>query len=161
MHLQDSPIKQDILIRILALRESDVREGAGLFSGYKRSAEETVEHFKTLCGDQSTKWRLTELQDFCRTRRLGFHGANGKKLSVSKLLLRILTQLQLEAQKGRPTHIHCPRKSQLASQKRRLALARAGILNEHNCTRLVKVEVPPKLDSRWRYVLPVSLIDSS
>ena len=153
MHLQDSPIKQELLIRILALRESDVREGAGMFSDYKRSAKETVEHFKKLCGDQSTKWRLTELQDFCRTRRLGFHAADGKKLSVSKLLPRILTQLQLEAQKGRPTHIHCPRKSQLASQKRRTALVRAGILNMHNCMRLVKVVVPEKLDSRWRCAL--------
>lgn len=161
MHLQGSPIKQDTLIRILALRESDVREGAGLFSEYKRSAKETVQHFEKLCDDQSTKWRLAELHEFCRTRRLGVHAANGKKLSVSKLLPRILTQLQLEAQKGRATHIHCPRKSQLASQKRRIALVRAGILNVHNCMRLVKVEVPGKLDSRWKYVLPVSLIDSS
>ena len=117
-------------------------EGAGLFSDYKRDAKATVEHFNKLRDDKSTKWRLEELQEFCRTRRLGVYDASGKKLSVMDLLTRISTQLQLEAQKGRPTHIHCPRKSQLASQKRRLKLVRAGILNVDNCSRLVRVEVP-------------------
>ena len=148
--LQNSDVSQNVLVRTLALTESDVKEGAGLFSNYDRDVNETLTCFEKLCENPNTKWNLKDLHSFCRTRRLGYCDNKGKQLPVGKLLLRIRTQLTIESRLGRPNFIHCPRKSQLPSRKRRLALVKSGVLNIHNARRLVNVKSPDKDDNRWR-----------
>ena len=142
-----------MLVRILALTESDVKACAGLFSGYRRNEKDTLIHFQKMQKDECTKWNLEDLKSFCRTRRIGCRDKTGKKLRVDQLLRRIETQLDLEVRRGRETYIICPRKSQLPYNKRRLTLVRSGILNVKNCRRLVDVKVPDKLDARWRLVM--------
>lgn len=150
---QFANIEQKLLIHLLALDESDVKEGAGLFSGYVRDEKETLSHFDHLRSSLDvSQWDLQELHSFCKTRRVGYCDTNGKQLGVPELLVRIRTQLELESRAGRSTYIHCPRRSQLPYRKRRLRLVQSGILNVDNCPRLVKVEVPSKQDSRWQYV---------
>ena len=152
VYSQSSEIPQGVLVRILALTESDIKNGAGLFSDYHLDEKETLSHFKTMCQDKDNEWNADDLRSFCRTRRLGYCDNKSRHLPVKQLLARIETQLELEAQRGRATCISCPRRSQLPSRKRRLSLVRSGILNVHNCRRLVKVEVPNDTDGRWRCV---------
>ena len=93
---QTTSIPQDVLNKVLALTEDDVKNCAGLFSEYERNERETLEHFQRLREDTSTAWDIKMLQRWCKTRRLGYTKMRGKRtvhLQVPELLSRIETQV--------------------------------------------------------------------
>ena len=159
---QRTKIPQELLVKVLALTEEDVKQGAGLFSEYTRDEHETYAHFKRLCADAQHIWDIKALQAWCKTRRLGYSKMCRKRsvqLSVEELLGRIDKQLNLEVIKGRWTHIVCPLRTQLPLRQRRIKLQAVGILNVYNYRRLVEVTRPDESDPRWGFVQKEHLAD--
>ena len=92
---QTTDIPQSVLNRLLQPSESDVQELAGLFSEYRRDAEETLVHFRRLKANPTTTWDIKMLQAWCKTRRMGYcKGPRSKHIPVPELLPLIEKQVR-------------------------------------------------------------------
>ena len=151
---QKTIIPQAVQVALLAPTESDVKNGAGLFSNYRRSPSETLTYFRRARRLPTPPWKRDDLEGFCSTRPLSLYDSNKRKLTVDRLLDRIERQLETEAEFGRYGQVVCPNNSQLPANRRLATLKTAGIINEKNCPRLVPLPFPPQNDPDWEFCDP-------
>lgn len=155
---QTTLMPQHVQVKVLALTESDVKQGAGLFSDYRRDPTESLRYLRRARQIPRRPWSYEDLVAFCSTRPLSTYH-KGEKLSEDQLLDRIENQLEMEEEHGRSGYIVCPDHSQEPSKQRLHILKRVGIINHKNCPRLVPVGFPNDKDPKWKFIKSSDIID--
>ena len=145
---QTTVMPQHVRIKVLDLTETDVGNGAALFSHYRRDPKTTLDYFRRARRIPKQPWTYDELTEFCSTRPLSTYD-HGKKLKENDLLDRIEKQLEIEFEKGRAGYIVCPVNSQPPSNRRLSKLLQADIINHKNCPR--PIVFPGDNDPTWKF----------